>query len=110
MKTFIQQLLVATVILTSVSGYAVTIISIDNTAVEDVSFEVLHNSKDKNGSVIFRKYGCNTCTPITVRYEGETRVSINGYPADGLSKSVSGRGDIGYNPETLTLDHINFYQ
>lgn len=89
---------------------AVTYIDV-NKAIEGASIEILHNPENNSGTVIVRDLECKTCKPLSLSYKEMFSFSIEGIKQNYTADSPRmGLGDIIYTPETLTVDHVNFYQ
>jgi hypothetical protein len=112
MQKLTQYIVVIAFLFTSFTVQAQTAHTTVNIAEENVAFEVLYNSAKNSGSIIFKVKNCSACQQKTLTYANPASVSINGYDTEQqkLNKSFSGFGDISYNTNTLTLDHLNIYQ
>lgn len=105
--------LITLALLSFLASYSVSasIIPSTNISAEGVSFEVLHDKNKNSGVFIFKAEKCKSCQPTTLTYQNPVEVTTNGeYNSATITKSTSGSGDISYNPETMTLIHLNVYQ
>ena len=95
----------------SVSTQAITIVANTNVSIEGVSVEILYDANKNGGGIIARKLNCNSCSPVSLSYQNPVTVWKQGYPSSStLSKSTIVSGDISYNPDTMSLTHINLHK
>lgn len=111
MKRITTLLSVVALLFAAIQTQAVIIVSNDNQSLEGVNIEILHNTEKQSGTVIVRQPNCGQCSPLSLSYEGDLDFSINGYPSafDPQGKTI-GKGDISYNPDDMSVGHINLYQ
>ncbi|GAA5317389.1 MAG: hypothetical protein AseanaTS_25940 [Candidatus Pelagadaptatus aseana] len=111
MKTPITFALFFAAIITSLSTQAVVIVEIKNVTLEGASLEILHNPETGAGTIIARESDCDKCKPVSLGYSKPLSFSINGVKEVYTGDSPKlGQGDISYDPEELTVDHLNLYQ
>jgi Fe-S cluster biogenesis protein NfuA len=81
-------------------------------SIEGAHIEILHNNDKNSGRIIVRKANCSGCAPISLTYSNPIDVFVKGYPSGSnkITKSAVTQGDIGYDPKTNALVHINFYK
>jgi hypothetical protein len=95
----------------SLDSQAVVILEVKNKTIEGALLEILHNSETNSGTIIARPSECNNCKPLSLTYKGLFSFSINGNKTTYTGNSPKlGQGDISYDPDNFTVDHVNLYE
>jgi hypothetical protein len=85
---------------------------LENISIEGASIELLHNQAKGAGTAIVRPLNCEKCEPVQLNYTNPVTIRINGFLAntESITRSQVTTGDISYEPDTLAITNINFYQ